>query len=254
MDSGEDAGLALKLAQERTEVVLEAAVLHGRPLQLEYEQGAEPMATQEGVHLKVTAPMSRTLAQFEIPINLGPNRMVTTTLALAWHSPEELCNGEESCKAMPKLSIPMTDLTDGAFPSTIGWEIEIEKLRTMSQLLIGDSMLAAGFVSYVGAFDIAWRTQLWKDTWLPDLTERQVPMSEVIDPMTTLVSEAQSNTMVSQGLPADRVSLENGAIILQAKRWPLIIDPQVQGIKWLRGKEKDNGLAVIQLSQKTWIK
>jgi hypothetical protein len=33
------------------------------------------------------------------------------------------------------------------------------------------------------------------------------------------------------------------------KRWPLVIDPQLQGIKWLRKKEEANGLKVIQLTQ-----
>jgi dynein heavy chain len=58
--------------------------------------------------------------------------------------------------------------------------------------------------------------------------------------------------MISQGLPADRISLENGSIITNCKRWPLLIDPQIQGIKWLRSKEEANGLQVFQLNQKGW--
>ena len=60
--------------------------------------------------------------------------------------------------------------------------------------------------------------------------------------------------MLSQGLPADRISIENGALICAAKRWPLIIDPQQQGIKWLRAKEGPNKLAIIQLTQPGWLK
>ncbi|CAN0177857.1 unnamed protein product, partial [Ectocarpus sp. 13 AM-2016] len=60
--------------------------------------------------------------------------------------------------------------------------------------------------------------------------------------------------MTSEGLPADRISLENGSVITNCKRWPLIIDPQQQGIKWLRKREEDNGLSVIQLSQKKWLR
>ena len=36
--------------------------------------------------------------------------------------------------------------------------------------------------------------------------------------------------------------MENGAVICNCKRWPLIIDPQGQGIKWLRQKEASHGL------------
>lgn len=53
---------------------------------------------------------------------------------------------------------------------------------------------------------------------------------------------------------ADRISVENGAVISNCKRWPLIIDPQGQGIKWLRQKEAAHGLQVVQLSQKNWVK
>ena len=45
-----------------------------------------------------------------------------------------------------------------------------------------------------------------------------------------------------------------GSIILNCKRWPLIIDPQLQGIKWLRKKEEKNNLSVIQTSQTTWLR
>ena len=34
------------------------------------------------------------------------------------------------------------------------------------------------------------------------------------------------------GLPADELSLENAIITVRAKRWPLIIDPQMQANKW----------------------
>lgn len=33
-------------------------------------------------------------------------------------------------------------------------------------------------------------------------------------------------------------------MICNCKRWPLIIDPQGQGIKWLRQKEASHGLQV----------
>lgn len=47
------------------------------------------------------------------------------------------------------------------------WGNEIEKLRHSATTLVGDCMLASGFVSYVGAFDQANRDILWKNVWTP---------------------------------------------------------------------------------------
>lgn len=55
----------------------------------------------------------------------------------------------------------------------------------------------------------------------------------------------------NEGLPADRVSTENATILISAQRWPLIIDPQEQGIKWIKQREAD--LRVVRLGQKGYL-
>ncbi|KAH8052757.1 dynein light chain binding protein [Aureococcus anophagefferens] len=78
-------------------------------------------------------------------------------------------------------------------------------------------------------------------------------MSETIDPLSILITESDTSRMVSQGAQ-DRISIENGAIILMCKRWPLIIDPQVQGIKWLKSKQEKDGYVPCLMTQKNWIR
>ena len=133
------------------------------------------------------------------------------------------------------------------------WGNDIETLKDTQRTLTGDCMLAAGFVSYAGAFDQELRERLWKATWTVDLENRKIPMTPGSDPLSMLTNEGINARMISEGLPSDRISIENGSIIEAAKRWPLIIDPQTQGIKWLINKEKEN-LAVIQLTQKNWLR
>jgi dynein heavy chain len=116
------------------------------------------------------------------------------------------------------------------------WGKDIELLKTADIMLVGDAMLAASFVSYIGSFNAQFRKQLGDDIWLQDILNREIPITAELDPLTILSDEGRIAQMQSEGLPSDRISTENGVIISQCKRWPLIIDPQVQGIKWLRQK------------------
>ena len=49
------------------------------------------------------------------------------------------------------------------------------------------------------------------------------------------------------------MSIDNGIIATSAKRWPLMIDPQSQGNKWIKNMEKENNLQVIKLSNPKFL-
>jgi len=134
------------------------------------------------------------------------------------------------------------------------WGIEVQRLRQTELMLIGDVLLGSAFVSYIGAFNNQFRRKLWQELWIADLKARSVPLSEDADPLAMLTDEGKNALMMSEGLPADRISIENGSIITSSKRWPLVIDPQLQGIKWLKKREEANGLVVLQLTQGGWLK
>jgi dynein heavy chain len=74
-----------------------------------------------------------------------------------------------------------------------------------------------------------------------------------VDPLDILSTPAIQATWAAEGLPADRVSTENAAVVVSCSRYPLLIDPQLQGIKWIRGREGDE-LVAIQLSASHWQK
>jgi len=48
------------------------------------------------------------------------------------------------------------------------------------------------------------------------------------------------------------MSTENAMILTNSTRWPLIIDPQLQGIKWIKNKYGEN-LMVLRLTEKNYL-
>ena len=81
------------------------------------------------------------------------------------------------------------------------------------------------------------------------LFQVSVPLTDGLDPIVILTDDATVAAWHNQGLPNDRMSTENAAILTTSERWPLIIDPQQQGIQWIRNR-LGSELRVVQLGQK----
>jgi len=113
--------------------------------------------------------------------------------------------------------------------------------------MVGDALVSAAFVSYIGPFSFSFRKALWHDIWIADMNEKKIPLTEGIDPLEVLATAAEQAVWKTEGLPADRVSLENASVVVSCNRYPLIIDPQLQGQKWIKGKEGSE-MQTIQLS------
>lgn len=60
------------------------------------------------------------------------------------------------------------------------------------------------------------------------------------------------NLLTLLGLPSDRMSTENATILINSTRWPLMIDPQLQGIKWIKNRYGDD-LIVVRLTQRNYL-
>jgi dynein heavy chain len=133
------------------------------------------------------------------------------------------------------------------------WTATVSKLEAAKELLDGDVLLASAFISYIGPFTKEYREELIASVWMPFLEHaaggNPIPMTRDGSPLETLAREADIAEWNTQGLPFDPVSSENGAIVCRSVRWPLIIDPQLQGIAWLKKMESPAArhLALLRL-------
>lgn len=82
------------------------------------------------------------------------------------------------------------------------------------------------------------------------MKEHTIPMSPDPNPIKILTDESTIALWNKQKLPSDSVSIENGTILTNSARYPLMIDPQLQGITWIREKEGGNNLKILRLGSK----
>ncbi|XP_035261919.1 dynein heavy chain 3, axonemal [Anguilla anguilla] len=119
--------------------------------------------------------------------------------------------------------------------------------------LTGDVLISSGMVAYLGAFTVDYRVECQKD-WHMLCQQKKVPCSEEFTLGNTLGNPVMIRAWQIAGLPVDSFSTDNGIIVSNSRRWPLMIDPQGQANKWIKNMEKANKLAVIKLSDGNYVR
>ncbi|CAI6363283.1 unnamed protein product [Macrosiphum euphorbiae] len=118
--------------------------------------------------------------------------------------------------------------------------------------VIGDVLLSAGVVAYLGAFTVDFRNVLI-DEWNQKCSKTNIPCSKQFSLIHTLGEPVLIREWNIFGLPADNFSVENGIIVFSGTRWPLMIDPQGQANKWIKALESTNNLSVIKLTNSNYM-
>ncbi|KAF7236750.1 Dynein heavy chain 2, axonemal [Varanus komodoensis] len=170
---------------------------------------------------------------------------------------EKLAQKEELRKKSEEMEIKLDradKLVSGLAGEKVRWEETVKGLEEDLGYLVGDCLLAAAFLSYMGPFLSNYRDEIVSHIWIKQIRELHVPCS----PRFTCDSFLSNPTVVRnwniQGLPSDNFSTENGIIVTRGNRWPLMIDPQCQATKWIKNMEKKRGLKIIDLHTPDYLR
>ena len=117
------------------------------------------------------------------------------------------------------------------------WTTDMANLRSSFDMLVGDTLLGAAFLSYQGPFTFDFRAEMVYDLWLSDIQARKIPISDGFRLEKFLTDDVEISNWVGNGLPADELSIQNGILTTRASRYPLCIDPQMQAVTWIKKKE-----------------
>ncbi|CAG2057544.1 unnamed protein product [Timema podura] len=119
------------------------------------------------------------------------------------------------------------------------WSETAENLTDLLTNVIGDVLLSAGVLAYQGAFTVDYRQELTA-MWNKRCLSLGIPCAQNFSLIATLGEAVVIRTWNIAGLPVDSFSVDNGIIVSNARRWPLMIDPQGQANKWVKNMEQGN--------------
>ena len=88
---------------------------------------------------------------------------------------QALVDDANACRRKMNMA---TALIDGLSGEKIRWTAASKGFEAQINRLVGDVLLATGFLSYAGPFNQEFRKQLMKN-WKKEMTQNHIPFSEV---------------------------------------------------------------------------
>jgi len=129
------------------------------------------------------------------------------------------------------------ELFEGLKSEEVRWSKDKENLTVSKEKLIGDTLLGSAFLSYCGPFSYEFRKRMIYQKWKDDIIAKCINVSENFTVAGLLADELTISKWNLEGLPDDELSVQNGILTVNASRWPLCVDPEMQAINWIKKKE-----------------
>lgn len=124
----------------------------------------------------------------------------------------------------------------GLSGETKRWSKSADDLKEAAQYLLGDSLLQVSCLTHLGAFSQSFRLALI-DKWKRILREEGILFTRTFNISQSLGNDPTIREWIVKGLPNDTHSIDNALIIANSDNsFPLLIDPQLSGTKWLRSE------------------
>uniref|UniRef100_A0A4W3H1L8 Dynein axonemal heavy chain 12 n=1 Tax=Callorhinchus milii TaxID=7868 RepID=A0A4W3H1L8_CALMI len=133
------------------------------------------------------------------------------------------------------------------------WSKAADDLQNVYDNLTGDVLISAGVIAYLGTFTAGFRLEC-THSWTELCKSKNIPSSDDFLLSKTLGDPIKIRAWNIAGLPTDSFSIDNGVIVSNSRRWPLMIDPQGQANKWVKNSERENNLNIIKLTDTDYMR
>ncbi|XP_071833092.1 dynein axonemal heavy chain 6-like isoform X4 [Apostichopus japonicus] len=129
---------------------------------------------------------------------------------------------------LQRASILITALAD----EKVRWVASLSNLEGKLQGIVGDTLISSSSIIYLGVFTAPYRREMISHWW-DSCTKMNIPVSKDFTLTSTMAEANTIREWQNEGLPQDNHSTENAIFVKEGHRWPLMIDPQGQAIKWI---------------------
>lgn len=133
------------------------------------------------------------------------------------------------------------------------WQSTSASFDKQMSTLIGDSLLAAAFLTYAGIFDHKIRKRLWIE-WCDTIEVLGIPFKKELDVVSYLSTLSDQMLWRGYGLPSDELAIQNGILLERFHRFPLIIDPSGQATAFLINKYSSQKITQASFLDASFLK
>lgn len=133
------------------------------------------------------------------------------------------------------------------------WQSTSESFNQQMATLIGDCLLSSAFLTYSGIFDHRIRLLLMEE-WVDIVKSLNIPFRDELNVVTYLSKPADVIHWQECGLPNDTLAVQNAILLERYNRFPLVIDPAGQALKFILNKYSNQRIVQTSFLDSNFLK
>lgn len=133
------------------------------------------------------------------------------------------------------------------------WESGSTRFEEQMKTLAGNALVSAAFLAYAGAYDQQHRETLWQ-WWCDHMDAARILYKHDLSFVEYMSTAEERLEWQSKSLPIDQLCTENAVILQKFNRYPLVIDPTGQAVKFLTHQHRDRKISTTSFLDEAFYK
>ncbi len=128
------------------------------------------------------------------------------------------------------------------------WKEQASQINAELEVILGNVFLSGLSICFFGPYSGLIRDQIQADV-IEQCKAIGIPHSKEYQLQLIMGNSVEIRDWMLKGLSSDTISINNGILVRNSDKFPLIIDPQNQAFRWIKSLEAENNIQISKLSQ-----